>query len=390
MAAKQQDAAAEVVLLNDEHHEPYEKPPLSKAVLTGKLAPHDTPIAGPKGIAATGVALKGGTRVAAIDRAARMIVTDAGERVGYDALVLATGSINRVLPMFPAGRAGIYYLRTEAEARALKDHLHRSQSLVVIGGGLIGLEVAASAAELGVKTTVDRGRAAHPRARLRRGDLGDHRAGAPRARRRYPGRHGARRRCAICPMAGSRSRPNRAARSTPISSWSGSAPRPTIGWRRRRASTRKTGSSSTITAAHPIRRSSRPATARAFPGRTDRCGWRTGGMRRSTAPSPAATPPAATSPTASRPRSGPSNTTCTSRAWAGRLRSRARACAGRSAPAARSCSSSTGAHLVYAAAINAQRDIAMARRLMERRIALDAGELADAGKPLAAMLKAKA
>src|SRR3954452_4936429 len=154
MAARQQDAAAEVVLLNDEHHEPYEKPPLSKAVLTGKLAPHDTPIAGPKGIAATGVALKGGTRVAAIDRAARMIVTDAGERLGYDALVLATGSINRVLPMFPAGRAGIYYLRTEAEARALKDHLHRSQSLLVIGGGLIGLEVAASAAEVAVKTTV--------------------------------------------------------------------------------------------------------------------------------------------------------------------------------------------------------------------------------------------
>ena len=44
MAAKQQDAAAEVVLLNAEHHEPYEKPPLSKAVLTGKLAPHDTPM----------------------------------------------------------------------------------------------------------------------------------------------------------------------------------------------------------------------------------------------------------------------------------------------------------------------------------------------------------
>jgi hypothetical protein len=49
-----------------------------------------------------------------------------------------------------------------------------------------------------------------------------------------------------------------------------------------------------------------------------------------------------------------------------------------------------GAHLVYAGGINAQRDIAMARRLMERRIALDPGELADAGKPLAAMLKAKA
>ena len=51
MAAKQQDAAAEVVLLNDEQHEPYEKPPLSKAVLAGKVAPADAPIAGPKGVA---------------------------------------------------------------------------------------------------------------------------------------------------------------------------------------------------------------------------------------------------------------------------------------------------------------------------------------------------
>src|SRR6478672_512467 len=154
LAARQQDAAAEVVLINDEHHEPYEKPPLSKAVLTGKAAAHDAPIAGPKGVVGSGVVLRGGTRVTAIDRAARAVVMEGGERIAYDALVLATGSINRVLPMFPPGRKGIYYLRTEAEARALKAHLHRSQSLLVIGGGLIGLEVAASAAEVGVKTTV--------------------------------------------------------------------------------------------------------------------------------------------------------------------------------------------------------------------------------------------
>jgi NADPH-dependent 2,4-dienoyl-CoA reductase/sulfur reductase-like enzyme len=159
LAARQQDAAAEVVLINDEHHEPYEKPPLSKAVLTGKAAAHDAPIAGPKGIVGSGVILKGGTRVTAIDRAARAVVTETGERISYDALVLATGSINRVLPMFPPGRKGIYYLRTEAEARALKAHLDQAKldpakSLIVIGGGLIGLEVAASAAELGVRTTV--------------------------------------------------------------------------------------------------------------------------------------------------------------------------------------------------------------------------------------------
>jgi 3-phenylpropionate/trans-cinnamate dioxygenase ferredoxin reductase component len=154
LAAKQQDAAAEVVLLSDERQEPYEKPPLSKAVLTGKAMPHDAPIAGPRGVSGSGVRLELGTTVNAIDRGTHAVITDAGERIGYDALVLATGSINRVLPMFPAGQKGIYYLRTEAEARALKARLHQGGSLLVIGGGLIGLEVAASAAELGVKTSV--------------------------------------------------------------------------------------------------------------------------------------------------------------------------------------------------------------------------------------------
>jgi NADPH-dependent 2,4-dienoyl-CoA reductase/sulfur reductase-like enzyme len=154
LAAKQQDAAAEVTLVNDEQHEPYEKPPLSKAVLTGKANVADAPIAGPKGVAGGGAVFKPGTRVRAIDRAARAVVTEQGERIGYDALVLATGSVNRILAMFPPGWRGIHYLRTEAEARALKDELHRSQSLVVVGGGVIGLEVAASAAELGVKTSV--------------------------------------------------------------------------------------------------------------------------------------------------------------------------------------------------------------------------------------------
>jgi len=154
LAARQQDAAAQVTLLNDEQVEPYEKPPLSKAVLTGKAMAHDAPIAGPRGIAGGGVTPRLGTRVTAIDRAAREVATEAGERIGYDALVLATGSVNRVLPMFPAGRAGIHYLRTEAEARALKAQLDRSRSLLVVGGGLIGLEVAASAAELGVAPCV--------------------------------------------------------------------------------------------------------------------------------------------------------------------------------------------------------------------------------------------
>ena len=154
LAARQQDAGADVVLLSDEHCEPYEKPPLSKAVLTGKAQPHDAPIAGPKGVAGAGVTLRHGARVAQIDRAGKAVVTDTGERIGYDALVLATGSINRVLPMFPAGQKGIHYLRTEAEAKALKAELDAARSVVLIGGGVVGLEIAASAAELGRQVTV--------------------------------------------------------------------------------------------------------------------------------------------------------------------------------------------------------------------------------------------
>jgi 3-phenylpropionate/trans-cinnamate dioxygenase ferredoxin reductase subunit len=154
LAARQQDPAADILLITDEHCEPYEKPPLSKAVLTGKAAPQDAPIAGPGGVGAHKITLKTGTRCTDIDRGGRAVLTAAGERIPYDALVLATGSINRVLPMFPAGQPGIHYLRTESEALALRQALTRSRSLIVIGAGLIGLEAAASAAELGIKTTV--------------------------------------------------------------------------------------------------------------------------------------------------------------------------------------------------------------------------------------------
>ncbi len=61
---------------------------------------------------------------------------------------------NRVLPMFPPGQKGIHYLRTEAEARALTADLAAARSLVVIGGGVVGLEIAASAAELGREVAV--------------------------------------------------------------------------------------------------------------------------------------------------------------------------------------------------------------------------------------------
>jgi 3-phenylpropionate/trans-cinnamate dioxygenase ferredoxin reductase subunit len=151
--AKRQDPAAAVILFSDESCEPYEKPPLSKAVLLGKAQPEDAPIAGRDGVAAHQVVRREAT-VTAIDRAARQVLTASGERLPYDALVLATGSLVRELPQLPQGMPRVHYLRVVAEARALKADLQGCKSLVVVGGGLIGLEVAASAAELGINTTV--------------------------------------------------------------------------------------------------------------------------------------------------------------------------------------------------------------------------------------------
>src|SRR5216683_7780249 len=152
--AKRRDPQAAVTLISEEPCEPYERPPLSKAVLLGKAVAADAPIAGPKGMAGHGVALVLDTRCTAIDRAAGEVVTASGRRFPYAALVIATGSVVRQIPALPLGAPHVHYLRTEAHAVALANELKTAQHLAVIGGGLIGLEVAASAAELGVKVTV--------------------------------------------------------------------------------------------------------------------------------------------------------------------------------------------------------------------------------------------
>jgi len=152
--AKRRDPQAAVTLISEEPCEPYERPPLSKAVLLGKAAAADAPIAGPKGLSGHGVSLQCDTRCTVIEPAAQEIVTAAGQRLGYDALVIATGSVVRQIPALPLGARRVHYLRTEAHARALAEDLRSARHLCVVGGGLIGLEVAASASELGVKVTV--------------------------------------------------------------------------------------------------------------------------------------------------------------------------------------------------------------------------------------------
>jgi NADPH-dependent 2,4-dienoyl-CoA reductase/sulfur reductase-like enzyme len=153
LEAKRLDAAAEVTLVSDEMSEPYEKPPLSKAVLLGKAKPEDAPIAGDGGLAARQIVFKPRAKCLSIDRARHMIETGNGA-LPYDTLVIATGSLMREVALLPPGMSRVRYLRTDAHANALKSDLAKCKHLVVIGAGLIGLEVAASARELGIKTTV--------------------------------------------------------------------------------------------------------------------------------------------------------------------------------------------------------------------------------------------
>ena len=136
--AKRRDGAAHVVLVTEEKSEPYEKPPLSKAVLLGKATAEDAPIAGKGGLVAHLILLKTGARCTAIDRTRRIAITDAGA-LPYDALVIATGSVMRELPSLPIGMKRVHYLRTDVDARALKADLAVCRHLVVIGAGVIGL-----------------------------------------------------------------------------------------------------------------------------------------------------------------------------------------------------------------------------------------------------------
>lgn len=153
IGARKHDPQSDVVLLSAEAVEPYEKPPLSKAVLLGEAEPGDAPIAGPGGLAAHGVRVRYGARCVSIDRTAREVVAGE-ERLPYDALVLATGALARELPALPPGMQGVHYLRTDADALALRRSLAGCADLVVIGAGLIGLEVAATAAAPGRRVTV--------------------------------------------------------------------------------------------------------------------------------------------------------------------------------------------------------------------------------------------
>jgi nitrite reductase (NADH) large subunit len=144
---------ANVTLIGAEPAHPYNRVALS-LFLAGKMDEAALITHLPEHLDARGITWRADTRVESIDRAAREIVLHTGERLPYDALVLATGAQAVRLPFPGANQAHVLMYRTLADVRSMIDHAGRGGPAVVIGGGLLGLEAAAGLSWRGMNVTV--------------------------------------------------------------------------------------------------------------------------------------------------------------------------------------------------------------------------------------------
>ncbi len=143
-----------LVLVGDEPDRPYERPPLSKDYLRGDTE-RETIYVHPEAFYAEhDVELRLGRRAVELDVGESELVLDDGEWVDYDRLLLATGAEPRRLAIPGAERDGVLYLRSVADCDMLRERLDRGGAVVVVGGGWIGCEVAASARARGLEVTV--------------------------------------------------------------------------------------------------------------------------------------------------------------------------------------------------------------------------------------------
>ncbi|MGO7277712.1 NAD(P)/FAD-dependent oxidoreductase [Rhizobium ruizarguesonis] len=154
-ALREKGFAGEITLVGAEPLHPYERPPLSKA---GSADASD-----PKFIAAAekyienGIRLLTGLEAGDFDPASRIVTLSDGTALSYDKLLLATGAAARSLPGAPVGSRHIRSLRTHHDAAALREAMKPGRHIAIIGGGFIGLELAATARLLGAEVTVIEG-----------------------------------------------------------------------------------------------------------------------------------------------------------------------------------------------------------------------------------------
>lgn len=153
-SARQLGHEGPITLIADEPHAPYQRPPLSKQYLAGKLPRERLYLRPERFYEEKAIALRLGRSACELDIDKQRIELDDGTQLGFDQLVLATGSRARRLDVRGAELAGIHYVRSIADIDALRPELSAGARAVIVGGGYIGLEVAAVAVELGVEVTI--------------------------------------------------------------------------------------------------------------------------------------------------------------------------------------------------------------------------------------------
>lgn len=147
-----------ITMLGDEADGPYHRPPLSKAWLAGDMEAAQLVMRAPEMLARKHIELRTGVTVTGIDRAAKRVLLADGTTLPYSGLLLATGSTPRRLPLPGGDAAGVLALRSKGDANAMAERMalciEKNLPVVVIGGGFIGLEVAATARKKGLAVIV--------------------------------------------------------------------------------------------------------------------------------------------------------------------------------------------------------------------------------------------
>ena len=146
--------AGRIVIVGDEEYLPYERPPLSKAVLSGDLEVMRTFLKRETWYDDKNVELRLQTLVTKIDTANKSLTLSDGETLAYDKLLIATGTRVRKLDLPGAELDNIFYLRAISDTLAIREQVRDGAKMVIVGGGYIGLEVAAVGAKLGCEVTV--------------------------------------------------------------------------------------------------------------------------------------------------------------------------------------------------------------------------------------------
>lgn len=151
---RQEKYEGSITILGDETQPPYQRPPLSKAYLSGELGMDRVLVRPEKFYVDQNVSLHTGTRVESIDTSAKSVTTSSGDSYEYEKLLIATGSRPRILTIPGSDLGGIHYLRTIDDVDGIREAMKTAKKICIVGGGYIGLEVAAVAVKSGLAVTV--------------------------------------------------------------------------------------------------------------------------------------------------------------------------------------------------------------------------------------------